>query len=383
MRKQQTVNLDRLFFSAEQAYQLRQAETEMERLKAEIEQLRAQGGRELETHLSHLRTHLRDRTGMMIVPLDQIHPNPDQPRRTFLAESINAIAQSLHQEGQLQPIIVIETEEGNYLLFDGERRWRGAKQLGWESLQAVLIPQPEALHRQVLITVLHREDLNLLDKAEAILTEVAQSTQITLEDVPRHLSAVCRRLTKQKKLGVLSEVVTASRQHQQAILQTLLINPLEQSILSVLLALQLNPASVDANLFPMLTLETDLKDAIRHQGLKGSHALLLQRLSAKNLYLAQEQAQNIRQQATTEVLAKQLSVSQTRQLVKHLQQRHQPPTAKNTPIREVSQVTQAVNQLSKAQLEQVETPDLEQLERLLQQKLGEIAAVLRARLPDN
>lgn len=379
----QNTNMDHLFFGAEQAYQLRQAEREIEQLKTEIEQLRGQEGEDLEPTLNHLRTQLTHQSGMMAVPLKQIHPNPNQPRRTFLPESIEAIAQSLRQEGQLQPIILMETEAEDYLLFDGERRWRGAKQLGWETLAAVIIPPPQALHRQVLITALHREDLNALDKAEAIVTEIVQTTQIEPQAIPRLLCAVCRRLTKQKKLKVLSGVVTASLEQQQQILQTLMINPLEQSMLSVILALQLNPASVDANLFPMLSLETDLKEAIRTQGLKGSQALLLQRLSANNLHLTPEQAQKIRMSATTEVIDKRLSVTQTRQLVKQLQHRYHPSLAQKTHQPDISSLTQGVKQLSKTQLEQVETANLEILKQLLQQKLGEIAEVLGSRHPDN
>ncbi|MGK7946766.1 MAG: ParB/RepB/Spo0J family partition protein [Microcystaceae cyanobacterium] len=379
----QNTNLDHLFFGAEQAYQLKQAEIEIEQLKTEIEQLRGQDGEEIENSLNHLRTHLTQQSGMMTVPLEQIEPNPHQPRRTFLPESIDAIAQSLHQEGQLQPIILMEREVGKYLLFDGERRWRGAKQLKWETLEAVIIPPPQALHRQVLIAALHREDLNALDKAEAIVTEIVQTTQIDPQDIPRLLCAVCRRLTKQKKLKVLSGVVTASVEQQQQTLQTLILNPSEQSMLSVILALQLNPASVDANLFAILSLERDLKAAIRTQGLKGSQALLLQRLSAKNLHLTPQQAQEIRTSATTEVINKRLSVTRTRQLVKQLQQQYDPSSDTKTHQSDVSLITTKVKQLSKTQLEQVETSHLESLEQLLQQKLGEITEVLQSRQPND
>ena len=81
------------------------------------------------------------------------------------------MSRSLAEDGQLQPIIVIMRE--NLVLFDGERRWRSALALGWQNLQAVIIPEPISLHRKALLTSLHREDLNPLDKALAIVPELA------------------------------------------------------------------------------------------------------------------------------------------------------------------------------------------------------------------
>jgi ParB family chromosome partitioning protein len=379
MVKHQSVNLDNLFSSAEQVYQLTQAESEVERLQAEVNELRATRPQEIEPSLAELRDQLMNRGLPSLIPLSRIQPNPDQPRRTFLPDSIQEIANSLEQEGQLQPVILIEEGE-NFLIFDGERRWRGATHLGWEHLQAVLIPRPQALHRQALITSLHREDLNPLDKAEAILLEVATLTRITPENLPRSLSAVIRRLTKQKKLSFLSELLTVPSAEQQMGLDSLNLNPSEQSILAALLALQLNPASIDANIFPMLTLEPDLKIAMRERGLGGSHALLLQRLGPNNLQSTPEKATLIRQQATAQVLAQKLSVSQTRQLVQDFRRRYS-STIENptTAVRAVSSVSQAIAELSPEQLTMVETESLERLAQLLTTKLQDVALILQDR----
>jgi ParB family chromosome partitioning protein len=138
----------------------------------------------------------------------------------------------------------------------------------------------------------------------------------------RILSAVIRRLTKQGKLTELSGVVTASQASQEALIGTLNLSESEQAIILELLALQLNPASIDANIFPMLMLLSDLKTAIREQGLKGSQAMVLQQLSAKNLEVKPKKADTLRQQATTKVIQEKLSVTQTRALVREILRAH-------------------------------------------------------------
>jgi ParB family chromosome partitioning protein len=155
--RKEIVDMDNLFSGAEQIHKLEKAETEIVRLKEEIEQLRELSSTDLETQIETLRQELKSQSGILEIPIAQICPNPSQPRQTFLEESVQSMAHSLLRDGQLQPIILIEQDE-QYLLFDGERRWRGARELGWETLKSVIIPKPEALHRQALLTSLHRED---------------------------------------------------------------------------------------------------------------------------------------------------------------------------------------------------------------------------------
>ena len=184
--KRQMIDMDSLFSGATQVHQLSQAESQIQQLQQEIEKLREQDVVP-EAQLETLRKQLKSQSGIKKVNLTKMRPNPAQPRQTFLPDSIQAIASSLKREGQLQPVILIELKSGEeYLLFDGERRWRGAKLLEWETLEAVLIPQPQQkdiLHRQALLTSLHREDLNPLDKAEAIIKEIKQITKLAGQNV--------------------------------------------------------------------------------------------------------------------------------------------------------------------------------------------------------
>ncbi len=363
------------FSAAKQSQQLSEAEAEIQRLKAEIEQLRNAGSTELEAQLAALRSQLESTSGVLSISIDQIQPNPEQPRQTFLDESIESMSRSLDKDGQLEPIILIQRE--NLVLFDGERRWRSAKNLGWQALQAVIIPEPAALHRKALITSLHREDLNPLDKAEAIVRELSDNTGLSPGDIPRTLSTAVRRLNTQKRMNAVAELITATTEEQKEGLATLGLSDSEQVILESLLDLQLNPASVDANIFPMLSLASDLKDAIRAKGLKGIHALTLQKLSAKNLKNSEEEAKAIRVETTEQVLAEKLSVAQTRKLVAEVvasaAQGDRSPTTKKKPV------PVAVSSLKKLSLDSLKVADVSQLvelQEVLRQKLAEIEAVL-------
>lgn len=376
MSARKAPDLTNYFSAAKQSQQLSEAESEIQRLRAEIEELRSQGSTELEEQLQALRSQLQSQSGVLSIPLEQIEPNPEQPRQTFLTESLESMSRSLATDGQLEPIILIQ--RANLVLFDGERRWRSAKALGWQSLQAVIIPEPAALHRKALLTSLHREDLNPLDKAEAIVRELATNIDLESEEIPRILSAVVRRLNTHKRIHQVVELMMATVEEQQQGLATLGLSDFEQAVLGSLLDLQLNPASIDANIFPMLSLATDLKAAIRESGLKGVHAMALQKLSAKNLGQTELSAQSIRVNTTQKVIAEKLSGSQTRKLVGQVIAFHAKPDP--TPpkrVKQIAKVTGNLQQLSSEMLALAEPSQLIEFQEVLRQKLVEIEGVLK------
>ncbi|MBW4429994.1 MAG: ParB/RepB/Spo0J family partition protein [Nostoc desertorum CM1-VF14] len=371
-----TPNLTNYFSGAKQSQQLSEAEEEIQQLRAEIEELRDKNSGELERQLEELRTQLQSQIGILSIPIEQIEPNIEQPRQTFLPESLESMSRSLTSDGQLQPVILIQ-RENHLLIFDGERRWRSAKALGWQTLSAVIIPEPTGLHRKALITSLHREDLNPLDKAEAIARELSTITGLELQDIPRILSTVVRRLNSQKRITSLVDLITADAKKQEKELESLNLSDSERAILSLLLDLQLNPASIDANIFPMLSLAEDLKLAIR-AGLKGVHAMALQKLSAKNLGLTEQKAQLIREKTIQKVVAENLSVIATRKLVAEVITSHsQSEVANTTRKKAVLQVSRRLEQLSLETLKQANPTELIDLQEVLRKKLVEIEQVLK------
>lgn len=201
------------------------------------------------------------------------------------------------------------------MLLDGQLRWEAARSLGWESIRAVIAPVPKDLNHNSLITFLHFEDLNPLDKAEAIIQEIIKVTGLKIDEVQTILATVLKRIERDGNSKKLAELVIETTEEQQKGIDALGAYDREREILAVLLDLGLNPGSVKSNLLPMLTLSSDLKIAIRQQGLKGAHALLLAALSAKTLSLSEHKAMRERVSATQKVLEEKFSVTETRRLV--------------------------------------------------------------------
>lgn len=376
MSARKAPDLTNYFSAAKQSQQISEAEQEIQRLRAEIEELRDQGSTELEEQLQALRSQLQSQSGVNSISLGQIQRNPEQPRQTFLPESLESMSRSLQSDGQLEPIILVQRE--SLVLFDGERRWRSAKALGWQSLQAVIIPEPAALHRKALLTSLHREDLNPLDKAEALVRELTTNTGLESQDIPRILSTTVRRLNAQKRMNQVAELMTATPEEQQQGLAFMELDDREQAVLGLLLDLQLNPASIDANIFPMLSLAPDLKAAIRESGLFGVHAMILQKLSAKNLGKTESEAQSIRVNTTQRVIAEKLSASVARKLVNEVIALHvKPEPIPQKKVKLLSIAAASLQQLSGEILTQSEPSQLLEFQEVLRQKLAEIEVALK------
>jgi ParB family chromosome partitioning protein len=377
MAARKAPNIADYFSGAKQTQQLSNAEEEIAQLKTEIERLRASDSEEVEVQLSTLKEQLKSQSGVVDLEITKIIQNPDQPRRTFLNESIVAMSQSLASDGQLSPIIVIAQEDESYLLFDGERRWRAARELGWSTIKAVTMDAPQELHRKALLTSLHREDLNPLDKAEAIITEISLNVGLKADDIPRVLSTVIRRLNKQKRLSEVMANLASNDSRQTVEVDPNYINETEHNVLRILLELQLNPASVDANLLPMLGLADDLKDAIRNLGLKGVHAIALQKLSAKNLNLSQAKAKRVREDSTKKVVQENLSVLQTRKLVNETIAKHSPsPESAIDANKQLGKIKQSVDLISSDLLRSADPTSLRDVYDLLKQKMTEIESLI-------
>ena len=106
------------------------------------------------------------RSGVRMIPLENITPNPDQPRLAFDEETLHELSNSIREHGVLQPILVRPTREGTYQLVAGERRWRASKEAGVATIPALVeeIDDETALEIAI-IENLQREDLSPLDEA--------------------------------------------------------------------------------------------------------------------------------------------------------------------------------------------------------------------------
>ena len=113
------------------------------------------------------------RTGQVYeIPLSEIEPNPDQPRRTFDREALDALKLSISREGLLQPIAVLKTESGQLVIAAGERRFRAVTELGWEKIPACIVEGN--LDDLAIMENMIREDLNPMERARAIQHYLSQ-----------------------------------------------------------------------------------------------------------------------------------------------------------------------------------------------------------------
>lgn len=287
-------------------------------LVAEIDQLRLRPideheSQQLQNQIDTLREHLKENQGTIQYSVNKITPNPNQPRKTF-TEEVEAMMLSLQREGQLDPVILFE----DGMLFDGECRYRAAQILGWETLEAVFTSKLEdarALRRKAYLTSLHRRGLNALDKAETLVALTCDEIpELFPEEVPRIVNRVLTRL-KRKKQSLGEKLHLQLQEQQQIVLAQLELEPVETQVLALLLGLQEHPASLNRNIFPSLNLTLDLKDAVREQALGCAQALILNRISAKELGISEKSALKLRAQGIQKVITENLSTAATQQWV--------------------------------------------------------------------
>jgi ParB family chromosome partitioning protein len=100
------------------------------------------------------------------IPLDRIESNPEQPRVTFVQETIDELAASIREHGVLQPILVRPLRPGVFQLVAGERRWRASRQAGLDTIPALVEELDDETAMEIaIIENLQREDLSPLDEA--------------------------------------------------------------------------------------------------------------------------------------------------------------------------------------------------------------------------
>ena len=121
-------------------------------------------------------------SGLSLIPIDQIVPNPDQPRHHFDETALAELAASMEEVGVLQPIVVSLRADG-YQLIAGERRWRAAQHAGMEQIPAIV---RDTAGRSTLVEALvenvQRQDLTPIEEAQAY-QQLLENYGMTQEDV--------------------------------------------------------------------------------------------------------------------------------------------------------------------------------------------------------
>lgn len=117
------------------------------------------------------------------VPINQIDPNPYQPRNRFDEETLAGLTASIRELGVLQPILVRQVSDDRYAIIAGERRWRAAKRAGLQFIPVIVRQVNDELTLQhALVENLHRDDLNPLEEAAAY-QQLVEDFDLTQEEV--------------------------------------------------------------------------------------------------------------------------------------------------------------------------------------------------------
>tara|TARA_Y100000992_G_scaffold299844_1_gene267313 strand:- start:620 stop:1450 length:831 start_codon:yes stop_codon:yes gene_type:complete len=108
-----------------------------------------------------------DNKGLLLVSIEKIFRDETQPRKEFDKEKIAELAQSIKNNGLIQPLIVTKKNSDSYMLVAGERRWRAAQNTDLKVLPALLLPEDLDKDEISLIENIQREDLRVTEEAKA------------------------------------------------------------------------------------------------------------------------------------------------------------------------------------------------------------------------
>jgi len=126
------------------------------------------------------------------LPLDQIRPNPSQPRKQFDDAALAGLADSIRERGVVQPIIVRPVKDRGFEIVAGERRWRAAQQAGLSTIPALIDASLDGAQslEVALIENVVREDLTPIEEARTIA--------VLLDDLQLTAAALARRLGRSR-----------------------------------------------------------------------------------------------------------------------------------------------------------------------------------------
>ena len=139
------------------------------------------------------------------IPIDQIHPNPKQPRKRFEHEATLALAESIRAQGIIQPVVLRPRAVGGYELVAGERRWRAAREANLQTLPALV---RDAADRDALLVGLvenvAREELTPIEEARAFAVLVDEF-DLSLGDIAERVGASKPAVSNRLRLLELSD----------------------------------------------------------------------------------------------------------------------------------------------------------------------------------
>lgn len=144
--------------------------------------------------------------GKILIPLNLIKNNEEQPRKSFDDEKILELAQSIKEHGIIQPILV-NKKDNNYVIVAGERRWRAAKFLKLKEVPAIVMELSDKEILEVsLIENIQRQDLNPIEEAIAY-KRLLNDFDLTQEELSKRIGKSRVAITNTIRLNNLCDTV--------------------------------------------------------------------------------------------------------------------------------------------------------------------------------
>lgn len=172
-------------------------------------------GRGLDTLISAKDIQTGGSSAINEIRIDDIKPNPNQPRRTFDEETLEELATSIKELGVVQPLSVRDMGDGTYQIIAGERRWRAASKAGLNSVPAYVRSASDSeVTEMALIENIQREDLNAIEVALAF-RNLIDTYNLTQERLSERLGKNRVTITNHLRLLKLpAEIQLGLRDHK-------------------------------------------------------------------------------------------------------------------------------------------------------------------------
>lgn len=142
----------------------------------------------------------QDEKGKMLIPLNEIRNDNNQPRKAFDNDKIAELTESIRTHGIIQPLILRKSDDGLYVIVAGERRWRAAKMAGLKDVPAIVMELSEKDVLEIsLIENIQRQDLNPIEEASAY-KKLLSDFNLTQEDLSKRIGKSRTAITNTMRL---------------------------------------------------------------------------------------------------------------------------------------------------------------------------------------
>ena len=149
---------------------------------------------------------IEEKNTNLLIPLNKIKSNSDQPRKNFDSDKIVELAESIKHHGIIQPLILKKVAD-EYIIVAGERRWRAAKSLGLKAVPAIIMDLSDKLVLEIsLIENIQRQDLNPIEEAMAY-KKLLSDFKLTQEELSKRIGKSRTAITNSMRLINLDERV--------------------------------------------------------------------------------------------------------------------------------------------------------------------------------